>query len=985
MTGTNEPRDDQSGGQSPPGLGAVWEAIGPRNAALIVGGIVVLVLLLSLLGGGDVDDDVALDTTTVAPDGQQDSDPLGLFGRSDDRPAVDPIRGCDLLTDEVLLAALGSEQRGLDQMGNSKRGQGEACTARLAIDNAYRVSIEPGEPSDFAPGATLDGHQGVPVDDVGDSTVWFPGPDDDGHTAQLAVHRVTPIGDLVFRVAIGRPDLAPEAQLPYVSAAARELLPLFPHVQSEPPEPEELVFETDPPPPTAQTLGDLVVAGAADGRWSLGEGLAEGLRYLLGEPSGFQPPSELDPFESSGSGLIEMAIAYSENGDDGSARAEIETLLDGISPLEWIPPPTGDTGTDGEATAPRPSSSLTAVSTSDAEITPVAFSVTARRVPVAQVTDDGSADCLYEDRSVYGPDEPTCKPPCFWLYRAVPTDPYCLEEIGGMELYYPEAIIEPILEGSAHGWDRDDLDAIRQGVVASAGYYGQNGRVDNIKVMVSNQTAALGHVFPHVLGPDECWVYLTTPLQDFAAELQAFSVAIDVAGCLAHNQLPETVFDEAGAFLWWYRGVTTYLASEALPESNVEWQLIDDLEESELRTSLQDNPNRSSNWGFFSSVALEAGGPFGAFDIVGPLSDAPSIQAQQDKLATVSGIETSLQDFHEQLSDGFVGDGFYDPPARPIALRPYMRLRQEITRFGASRYHVTVPSGRYACFENRSGNVKVSWRSGAPGSATTGFEDGVPVDLTDEAVIVVTSVHEGQSFDALVKLFRDPGCGDDEDDSDDVDMPEPCRFCDPSLFYRNPGSVDDAKSGSSDGDEQPDSGGGDAGDGGGTGGGGGGDTGDGGGAPPSSQDPDEVDRWLESLCPIWDEWMDRIEITDGVDPATLDFDDRIDRATRITEAFVDASDDLLQGLDDVDAPEVYRPYQQTIADEVESVRDDMQDYLDDGFETITDLSDAGLERQVGMSLINSEPRKALDDMSEGDRRLFETVADGIPACLFLPR
>jgi hypothetical protein len=306
-------------------------------------------------------------------------------------------------------------------------------------------------------------------------------------------------------------------------------------------------------------------------------------------------------------------------------------------------------------------------------------------------------------------------------------------------------------------------------------------------------------------------------------------------------------------------------------------------------------------------------------------------------------------------------------------------MKQPITRFGVARYHVNVPAGRYACFENRSGNVKLSWRSGAPGPASVGYDEGLPADdLTGDATIVVTTVHEDQSFDALVRLFREPGCGDkDGDDNGDVDIPELCDFCEPSPYYRSPGSVAGAASQPPDEGDQSDEPTTDAGEGGGGG--------NGGGEPPPPGFGDEVEAWLSDLCPAYDEWLDGIAITDNVDPTTLDLDERIERANRIAQTLVDAADEFLDELDDIGAPQIYGAYQHSIASRVTAVSDDMQRYLDDGIEDLSDLEDAGIELQAGLEFIVSEARRELNDLSAGFRELLNTTADRLPGCALLPR
>jgi hypothetical protein len=976
-------QDDAAAGEaqpvdatSPPHSAERSSGFNPKYVAAAVGATVLVVIVLSqLFGGGGEGDEPRADSTLPLTE-DVGGDPLGLFSPADDRPEINPIRACDLLTDEVLFAGLGSEERGIDDMGNSKRGQGEACAARLVPESSYFVAIEPGDPSDFAPGAALGGAIGETVDNVSDGAIWF-----GGDPAFLSVHTVTGVGDLVFRVSIGRPDLSEDGRRGAAAAVARAVLPLFPAVEAQPPELAEIVFDTQEPPATAETFHGLVAAGEESGKWTQGGGLVAALRFLLGEPSEFEPPSDPDLFTGSATGVLLMAIDYAENGDEEARREEIKSLLGEYSSPEWSPPAEAS-AVDGVVTTEE-KTEVASVSWS----LPKVGAAPTRVVRVAHtVAQAPGSTCLYEDRSVYGPDEPTCQPVCFWQYRSIVSDKFCLEEINTIEFYYPEALVEgsPI-EGSWNGWERADLDGIRDGIIAAGPVYALDGQVDNIVVHISNYDKGLGVLLPNVTDPDQCDVYLTKPLQGLPRNLQAFSVAIDIAGCLIHNQLPDTVFDEAGAFLWWYRGLSTYFAAKALPESDIEWDLIEVFEATELTTSLQTKLNRSSNWTFFRHVASEAGGASGAFDLVGALSNAPTMQEQQEKLAAQPGADRLLQTFHETLSDSLlvdVTDRSYDPQFRTVPLSRYTRMKQPIMRFGVARYHVKVPAGQYACFEDRSGNVELSWRPGEPGPASGFYTAGLPNDFSGDATVVVTTVHEDQSFDALVRLFSQPGCGEDDDD-DDVDLPELCDFCDPSLYYRSPGSVAGAASQPPDeGDQsdEPTSEGGDEGDGSSEGG-----DGDSGGEAPPPGAGSDVEAWLSGLCPANDEWLNRIAITDGVDPTTLDLDERIERANQHFARLVDAADDFLDQLDSIGAPPPYGAYQQRFVGRVTILRDDMQGYLDDEIETLSDLSDAGLEMQAGLEFIVSEARRELNALSAGDRELFDATADRLPECALLPR
>ena len=113
----------------------------------------------------------------------------------------------------------------------------ETCTIQPASDERFFVQVTPGTPADFEPGIERLGVTGQLVDGIGDRAIWFGGPDssDGGRAGVLSVAENTPLGLLIFRIVLGRPDLDESAQLEGASTLALAALPRFPGVETPPP------------------------------------------------------------------------------------------------------------------------------------------------------------------------------------------------------------------------------------------------------------------------------------------------------------------------------------------------------------------------------------------------------------------------------------------------------------------------------------------------------------------------------------------------------------------------------------------------------------------------------------------------------------------------------------------------------------------------------------------------------------------------------
>jgi len=751
----NEPNLDEvsPAASSEAGTGVTFT---PGTAAAIIGGIVAIVVVLALVlqdGGDDSGPASVLSPTTVDPAGDETT--VSVPAIDFDRPEIPQVSCGALWGDDELVLALGSEERSYSDLGSMTLSRGEVCLEQLANYDGYFIQVEPGDPADFVDGAVLNDVTGVVAEGVGDDARWFGGPAD--APALLAVFEETPVGELFFRLSIGRPDLSGDEQLAVITELARAVLPNFPYVEVEPPEPEVIEIDRGLLSREPHTLDELVSAGADDGEWTLGEGLVSALRWLADEPSDFEPPTSFDVTNGSATGVILLALDYVDHGPDEASRAEVERLLAKYRfPEPPEDPPAEEEPADDE----------------------VALGV-------------GSGAPVFASFSPLqeAPEELDCGADAVWF----DVDCTVVEEIGGVRFGFPRGAIE----GSVAGWDIEDIEAIRAAIQTTVDEYTKYGTFIHADLLLSPHGGGFGSGRPSPVG-DRCVVSLRTDTQGLAADSRGFVVALELAGCFAYENLPVEVFLSGyDAAKWWYQGLVLYLAAEAYPHLDLEWGgPFDRLQSAEISTSLQDRA--VENWAFFRSFANQNGGPAAALDLVRPLTNAPTKQDQQDKFAAQSTSDPALHVFHQELTDGTIPETGgtakkYDPESSiEMELAGEMVILDDPLRFGVSRVHLTVAPGERACLDyDISGNIITSWREGPPGSeGSWTFE--LPDEITGESVFVATTVEEGETFTISAEVSEEPGCEDEDEGSpSDIELPD-CGICAPSAFYRFLGALADA-------------------------------------------------------------------------------------------------------------------------------------------------------------------------------------------------
>ncbi len=706
-----------------------------RTAGLLIAAIVGVTMLLAIVVGGGDD---SFDPGDFAPAAEAtlppDSQPSPAAEPATDGPQVPPVDCRSLLTQEERDEALGTWER--DVIPSSVFFEGnESCSERFAEEDGFFVRIEPGSADDFQPDARLLGVSGQPIAGVGDGAVWFSGEASDGSELRvLSVRQAIPTGVLVYRVALGRPDLDDPTQLEITKSLALSALPRFPEVELAAPEPTVITFEHLPQDRSDMSFVDNLEARQDGGEWTLGEGLVATLRYFVGDAEAAEVLRHSEVFDASGTGVIRLAREYENSGPDSDARAEVSQLLAQLVRRFEPPEPPSDEGESAGASA-SPKSAGRSVSV----------------VSVAQ-------------------EEPECVESWFGLACVVETGSILLDDqFGGgkYRLFHPETA-----EGPVAGWDSDHIAAAADAMEAAALIYELFTAEFNGMPSIELILTPLGSIDAHsdtsnVLDDnDTCLVSLNTPLQSLPELHFQQRIAAEMAFCLIDRTFPTT----AGG--WWTDALSIYLSDVVFFEANLEHKDLPGLlATSELETTILDR--RSTNWIFFEHLHgfLTTKGIFELIESLPPLSG-------------FEGVEDLLHTFAQGLTDISVPDQTpgqitpYEPESRLVEITGPTVVIEDPLPFGVFRMHASVPPGETACVEyEQSGEFTWSWRPEPPGAWAA-----LPAELTGESIYLVTASKPGAQFTMTVTEVTEDDCEEDPDDTDASD----CLLdliCGPSGYY----------------------------------------------------------------------------------------------------------------------------------------------------------------------------------------------------------
>jgi hypothetical protein len=669
-----------------------------------------------------------------------------------ERADVPPLKCFSLLDNEEIEEALG-------ERGFSGRGQGwEVCRWQLVADERVFVGMEPGTPGDLEPGAELLGVPGEPVSAVGDEALWFGGTaaEGGGTSGILSVRQGTSLGALHFRIELGHPDLSSAEQLDIAKKLALAALPRFPGVELQEPEPELVTFEREQVDRSNVSFVDNLLAKELAGEWTRGEGLVATLSFFAGEVEAAQVLRQPELVNYSGTGAIRMAREYLEDGPDAQAKTEIARLLERLVPsserLEAM-------GGIGPPTAAAPVFHAISLDT-------------------AQAADD----CEH-----------------YWFNTDV-----CQADVDFPvldQLFHPGKyrLIFPA-ETAWTGWTDNLFLLAQEAVENSAMKYEAMGEMPDVLIIFTPMSGSWSFTDPDV---DLCTVLFNMPMQLLEDGYFKQWIAYEMANCLIPKTFPAQVSLGYEVIRWWKDGLAIWLSTVVYPAVNSEWgepgsgwrALPDELAAVELETTLLDRSH--TNWLFFEHAQDLFGWEFDpALELIERLPPPPKgggRAQQEDALAKYDGIERLIHTFAQGLTDENIPDSGggpvpYEVRAHTVPISGRTVVWEEPQRFGVVRLHLVVDPGKYACLEyEQDGELRSSWRNGAPGRPGGSWSNDLPESLQGEAVFVVTTTEEGAVFTVEVTdVDDDPECEDEEDESE----PTPCPIeigCPPSEYYYKEG------------------------------------------------------------------------------------------------------------------------------------------------------------------------------------------------------
>jgi len=696
-------------------------------------------VLLSACGGGD-------DEGTPTPEARTPTPTPGF--ENADVPSVD----CrPLLTSDEVDDALGWSP-GDDRGDPIETSRGEVCLHALLNDRDVFVQIQPGDPGDFGPGASVIGVSGEPVPGVGDEARWFGGEDSEaaGDVGALSVRQDTSLGTLHIRVFVGRPDLDSAEQLAIATTLALAALPRFPGVEVEEPEPVIVTFEPEPVDLSEVSYVDNLLVKVEAGEWTLGEGLVATLKLATGELDAESVLRHDELLNHEGTGVFKMANEYLDDGPDDGAKEEITRLL-GLLVFS-------NEQLEAMAGISQPSAAH-----------PGGFAPGAAR---EQETD------------------------CTKLFHNYPVPPgvgkclefkfYSLDEEVFTTGPQPIRIFFPAPPLPTAGWVQRHYDLAVKAVAETWEVYEKLGTmppVVNVVFSVAEGGGFLASASPKAKKP--CGFVIYTSMQSISDDDFKQTVAHELAHCFQEETFTEQNKVDYKIVKWREEGLADHMSNLVYPKNDLEHDVLGTLAVWELQSTLFERAY--TNFVFFQYLENIIGTD-GIFALVRSLPTSGGPADQVNKLAQFGGIEELYHDFVRAMTDEAVvdtGTGTirYDARADTIPISGRTVILEDPPRFGVVRLHLVVDP-KYACVEyEENGELRASWREGEPGAPAGSWSDDLPDPLQGEAVFVVTATEEGTTFTIEVTDVHDddPECEDEEEGTN----PDDCEidFCPPSNYY----------------------------------------------------------------------------------------------------------------------------------------------------------------------------------------------------------
>lgn len=506
---------------------------------------------------------------------------------------------------------------------------------------------------------------------------------------------------------------------------------------------------TAPPPPEAPadpaslSFVDNLTARVDDGEWTLGEGLVATLQMLLGEAEPGDVLRDAATVDFEATGIVEMARAYLEDGDDPAARSEIADLLARIvySPAA-LDRMAGIEPTDGDAAATQQPISLTSSQAASAL-------EDCQRFFGIETMPEGVDQCLVAE-----------------TFTA-----------GGLE----HRLYSPAPEMPDAGWTPERLTRTKaaiEHVVPAFQKLAPDG-VLPIRVVFSVQDvtdtwaqASSPHPWVEVsAGERVCGVSVFVGAQTANPAFFEQLLAHELAHCFQNQHFPEQNSLPYEVIRWREEGMADHLSNVAYPTNDLEWRKIPLLQPVELNHPIL---SRSYvNFLFFGYIEQRRGRA-GLFDLIASLPSTPGSGrlAQEEALASYPGMPELFQEFGEAMTDGTVSDQGkrnYDAFTQSRAVEIFVPTSPLLTRplapFGMDRIRLTVPAEREAALAFLSNEFALdSMRLIEDGSTWSGVLPALAASCDESVTIylVVTTTGQDSSYRLDVPAIEELDCESNE-------------------------------------------------------------------------------------------------------------------------------------------------------------------------------------------------------------------------------
>jgi hypothetical protein len=507
-------------------------------------------------------------------------------------------------------------------------------------------------------------------------------------------------------------------------------------------------------------VGNLLAKVEA-GEWTLGEGLVATLKLVAGELDAASVLRHTNLLEYEGTGILEMAYEYLEDGSDVEAKAEISRLLDLlVFSNEQL-----------EAMA-----GITAASSGQHSM-----------LAASELANDSVENCLNFFKS----------------YEIPPGVGDCLEYKSSpvLDESYPGTyrVFYPAESFPDAGWTddqynlalkamEDTLPVFNEVFEERMGELGRQAPSVNIVFSVKNhKKGASAGAFPKVGEP--CGIVVFKKMQSYEKGDFKQAIAHEVAHCYQKEMFEEQTNVKSDLVLWWKEGLAQYLSNVVYRFNNLEWGrapgrrgYLDALAYQELAFTLFDLSYE--NFLFFQYLE-NLMGEKGFIDLVKFLPASGGRTEQENRLAEYMDMKNIFQDFAKAMTDETIKDtsGVKVPYIINERNCPTVTLTgpdviKNANRFGRPfsvfRRRLVVEEDKQARLDFKpEGEIRDSARP-ADGIDWTRVPPGLPVkDCIPEIIMVVTTVERNSGFKLDIPEVEDGGCdivGEWVVDNDSLDV-----------------------------------------------------------------------------------------------------------------------------------------------------------------------------------------------------------------------